>query len=230
MADGADAVDLGPAASHPEAAEVPVAEEIRRLDAVLDRLGDLGAPLSMDSWRPETQRHALGRGVAYVNDIRGFPDPSVYPDLARATATLIVMHSVTGGTRAGRDPVDPAGILERIAAFFDARLAALAAAGVARDRLVADPGMGLFLGGNPEPSVVVLRNLGRLRARLGVPLYVSVSRKGFLGALSGAPLGARGAATLAAELHAAAESVDYIRTHDVRALREALAVAEALRR
>jgi dihydropteroate synthase type 2 len=112
--------------------------------------------------------------------------------------------------------------------FFDSRVAALERAGVARERLILDPGMGFFLGGNCEPSLVVLRSLGSLRARFGLPLLVSVSRKSFLGTLTGRAVPERGAATLAAELFAAAQGVDFIRTHDVRALADALRVRSAL--
>jgi dihydropteroate synthase type 2 len=175
------------------------------------------------------QRWALARGVAYVNDIHGFREPSLYPELARSTVRLVVMHAVGTAGRAARVPTDAASIFDRIVDFFAARVAALEAAGVARDRLVLDPGMGFFLGEGPEPSLVALRRLRELRARFDLPLWVSVSRKSFLGTLTGRDVAERGAATLAAELHAAGLGADYIRTHDVRALKDALVVTRALR-
>ncbi len=99
--------------------------------------------------------------------------------------------------------------------FFDARLAALEAAGVARSRLILDPGMGFFLGTDPQTSLTVLRRLPQLKARYGLPLLVSVSRKSFLQRLTGRD-GERysgGAASLAAELFAIRQGADYIRTH-----------------
>jgi dihydropteroate synthase type 2 len=123
---------------------------------------------------------------------------------------------------------DPATLVPRIEAFLAERAGALVAAGVARERIVVDPGMGFFLGSNPEASLAVLRALPRLRERVGLPLLVSVSRKSFLGALTGRDSGERGPATLAAELYAAAHGADYLRTHDVRQLRDALAVVHAL--
>ena len=119
-------------------------------------------------------------------------------------------------------------ILDSVVEFFEARLAALAAAGVERARCILDPGMGLFLGTGAEPSIAVLRHLGVLRARFALPVLVGVSRKSFLGTLSGRAIDDRGAATLAAELYAARQGVDWIRTHDVRALRDAIAVQGAL--
>ncbi len=88
--------------------------------------------------------------------------------------------------------------------------------------------MGLFLGSNPEPSVAVLKNLAALQRRYGLPLFVSVSRKSFLGALTGRSLSERGAATLAAELWAVLSGVEFIRTHHVAPLRDALAVLSAI--
>jgi len=226
--DGADIVEVGPASSHPEAAAVSAADEISRIDPVLDALHDVNVPVSIDSWRPETQRHGIERGVAMLNDIEGFGRPEMYDELARATCKLVVMHSVRGGARATRDEVTADGVVESIDSFFEVRLAALIAAGIARDRFIIDPGMGLFLGSNPEASVRVLRGLSDLRRRFDLPVLVSVSRKSFLGRLCGRDVADRGAATLAAELYAATRGVDYIRTHDAGALRDALAVMAAL--
>jgi dihydropteroate synthase type 2 len=227
VASGADAIDLGAASSHPDARPVPPDEEIARLAPVLDALVAEGVDVSVDSFSPEVQLFALARGARYLNDIRGFPEPALYPALARTSAQLVVMHSIQRGpaTRAGSDP---ATLLADIDAFFAARIAALEAAGVARERLILDPGMGFFVGRGAEPSLRVLRAVPALRARFGLPVLVSVSRKSFLGALTGAEVHARGAATLAAELFAAQRGADYIRTHDVRALCDGLAVLRAL--
>jgi dihydropteroate synthase type 2 len=226
-ADGADAVDLGAASSHPDAMRVPPALEIERLEPVVAELVAEGVRVSIDSYHPEVQRWALARGVAFLNDIRGFPDASLYAELASASCDLIVMHSVQRGP-ATRAHTDPEAVIAGIDAFFAERIAALEAAGVAHERLLLDPGMGFFLGSDPEPSRLVLRGLGALRTRFGCAVAVSVSRKSFLRALSGREVNESGAATLAAELFAASQGVDWIRTHDVRALRDALTVQQAL--
>jgi len=228
LRDGADVVELGPASSHPDARAVAPEQEIRRLEPLLEPLCGSGVAISVDSFQPETQRFALGRGVAFLNDVRGFPHAELYPELARSAARLVVMHSAAAAGRARRERRDPEAALRSIEAFFDKRVGQLVAAGVARERLVLDPGMGFFLASNPEPSVAALRALPRLRQRFGLPLLVSVSRKSFLGELAGREIADRGAATLAAELFAAARGVDFIRTHDVRALRDALEVWRAL--
>jgi dihydropteroate synthase type 1 len=90
---GSDVVDVGPAASHPDARPVSPADEIRRIAPLLDALSDQMHRVSIDSFQPETQRYALKRGVGYLNDIQGFPDPALYPDIAEADCRLVVMHS-----------------------------------------------------------------------------------------------------------------------------------------
>jgi len=223
--DGADVIDIGAAASNPDAAHVPPAEEIRRLAPIVAALQALGAPISIDSFAPETQRWALSQNVGWLNDITGFAEPALYPELARADARLIVMHNVASrGGRAERIATDRATILDRLHAFFDQRLGALERAGVARARLVIDPGMGFFLGTDPEVSLTVLRRLGELKARYRLPVLVSVSRKSFIRNLAKVDIAKAGPATLAAELYASVQGADYLRTHDVRALAHALSV------
>lgn len=228
-AGGADIVELGAAASNVAAGSVSPEEEIARLDPVLAALADRGIPLAVDTYSPRTQRFALARSLTYLNDIRGFPDPGVYPALAAASCRLVVMHAAGGIGRAEPLDLDAGEVWRRIASFFTERVERLERAGIARDRLILDPGMGLFLSRRPEASVYVLARIGRLKEMFGLPVMISVSRKSFLGALAGRQSPAeRGAATLAAELYAASHGADYIRTHDPAALRDALAVSEAL--
>ncbi|MGD1934830.1 MAG: dihydropteroate synthase [Candidatus Phaeomarinobacter sp.] len=228
MAQGADMIDLGPASSHPDSADVGAAEEISRLGRVLPQLVDAGIPVSVDSFEPDVQLWALGHGVPYLNDIQGFPHSEIYPALASASAKLIIMHGVQGRGRAQRQDVAAADIWDRIFTFFDERLAALQAAGIARERCVLDPGMGFFLGTDPEVSLTVLREIGRLEARYDLPVLVSVSRKSFLRKMTGRDVADIGPATLAAEIFAAKAGARYIRTHAPGALRDALAVTGAL--
>jgi dihydropteroate synthase type 2 len=185
--------------------------------------------LSIDSFQPDVQRFALSRGVDFLNDIQGFPDASLYGELAAADCRLIVMHSVQGRGRARVVNLSPAEVWDRIRGFFTERIAALAAAGIARERLILDPGMGFFLSRRPEASLRALAGIGRLKREFALPVLVSVSRKSFLRALTGRAVADAGPATLAAELFAASEGADYIRTHDPAALHDALRVTAALR-
>lgn len=224
LADGADIIDIGAASSHPDAGPVSPETEIARLAAVVPALHDVGASLSIDSFSTPVQRWALGQGVDYLNDIHGFADPALYPDLAASAAHLIVMHMVQQNGIATRTDVPPDEIFDRILAFFEQRLAALTAAGIARERLILDPGMGFFLGTNPETSLTVLGRLPELEGAFGLPLLVSVSRKSFLKALPGTAE----EASLAAEMFAVRQGASYIRTHAALALRQGLRVLEEL--
>lgn len=224
--DGADIIDIGAASSNPQAAPVPPQTEIARLAAVLPRLN--GLPLSIDTFSTPVQRWALGQGVDYLNDIHGFADPALYPELARATCKLIVMHMVQERGVAVRTDVPPSEIFGRVTAFFDARIAALEQAGVARDRLILDPGMGQFVGTDPENSLILLRRIPELKARYGLPVLISVSRKGFLRRMVNRPAMQAGAASLAAELFAEANGADHIRTHAPGALRDGLKVLKSI--
>lgn len=228
-AEGADVIDLGPASSNPDAAPVPPEEEIRRLAPVLEALAADGIAVSVDSFRPETQAHALARGARYLNDIQGFGEPHFYPVLAASDAHLILMHSIQESGNADRRAAPGGDIVEHICRFFEARIGQLERAGVARGRLILDPGMGFFLGSMPETSFEVLARLGELKTRFGLPLLVSVSRKSFLRAVTGRAPGEAGAASLAAELLAAIGDADYIRTHEPRPLADALAVYATLK-
>jgi dihydropteroate synthase type 2 len=226
---GAAVIDLGAAASNVDAKPVAPAEEIGRLEPVIAALQRDGIAISVDSFQPETQRFALRLGVVFLNDIEGFADPALYPELAATRCRLVVMHAVQGRGRAQRLAVPPAAIWDRIATFFAARIAALEAAGVGRERLILDPGMGFFLSTEAAASLRALISLERLKREFGLPVLLSVSRKSFLGALTGRnEPDALGPATLAAELYAASRGADYIRTHDPGALRDGLLVVAAL--
>jgi len=225
LADGADIIDIGAASSHPDAAPVAPELEIARLASVIPALHDSGASLSIDSFVPQVQAFALEQGVDYLNDIHGFAEPALYSALARAPRTkLIVMHAVQEGGIATRVDIAPEAIMDRILAFFEQRLTALTGAGIARDRLILDPGMGFFLGTNPQTSLTVLERLPELAGAFDLPVLVSVSRKSFLKALPGS----RDEAGVAAELFAVTQGADFIRTHAPGPLREGLKVLEDL--
>ena len=221
---GADIIDIGAASSHPDAQAVAPEVEIARLEAVVPELKAKGFSLSIDSFAPQVQRWALAQQVDYLNDIHGFPDASLYPALAQARARLIVMHMVQPEGVAVRTDVPASEIFGRVTAFFDARIEALTRAGIARDRLILDPGMGQFLGTDPENSWIILRRLPELKARYGLPLLVSLSRKGFLRKLVNRPPLESGAASLAAELFAQAQGAQMIRTHAPGPLRDGLKI------
>ncbi len=227
-AEGADVLDLGAASSNPQAKPVAPDVEIARLAPVVAALMAEGKAVCVDSFSRHVQRWAIRQRVDIINDIAGFPHPELYPELAASDAGLIVMHSVQGGPSALSVSVPAGEIMDRILRFFDARLGALEKAGVARNRLIVDPGMGFFLGTVAQASHKVLRGIAVLKSAFGLPVLVSVSRKSFLRVLTGRKPQEAGAASLAAELFAARMGADFIRTHDPGALKDALAVTAAL--
>lgn len=225
---GTDILELGPASSHPDAEPVSAEDQIARLGPVLDALAEEAIPISVDATNATVLRFALDRGVQYLNDVRGFADASFHPELAAASASLVVVHSLLGEERAKREAATVERVLESIDRFFSMRLDALVRAGISEDRLIVDPGMGFFLGTNPDASIAVLRGIEDLHRRFGRPVFVSVSRKSFLREITGRSVDESGAATLSAELYAAAAGAAFIRTHDPGALRDGIMIRNAL--
>jgi len=231
MEEGADILDIGAASSNPDAKIVSPETEIARLQSVLPALRQKGAVISIDSFSAPVQRRALAQGVDYLNDIHGFAEPSLYPELSAAKVKLIVMHAIQNEGAATRADIPAGEIFDRVVSFFEMRLEALAKAGIGSDRLILDPGMGFFVGSDPQNSLTLLRRLPDLKTRFGLPLLVSVSRKSFLRKITGQsdPAGAAVlAAGLAAELYAYLQGADYLRTHAPGALKAALDVRSAL--
>jgi dihydropteroate synthase len=225
---GADILELGPASSHPDANPVSAKDQIERLVPVIDELDSHALQISVDATNTDVLLYAMRSDVAMLNDVRGFPDPTIYPELADSRASLVVVHSLLERERAERNRATPAQVLDSIDRFFETRFGELVRAGVSEDRLIVDPGMGFFLGRDPKSSLAVLGRIPELRARFGRPLLISVSRKSFLREITGRSIADIGPATLAAELHAARTGADFIRTHDAGALRDALEMTRAL--
>ena len=228
VANGAHVLDVGPASSHPDAGDVSPETEIQRLAAVWDALKATGAPISVDSFQPQTQSWAIAQGADWLNDINGFAVPSLYDELADYDGRLVLMHAIQSKGIATREASPEGDIWTHIFSFFEARLEALMAAGIAQDKITLDPGMGFFLGNKPETSLAVLAGLERLKAAFGLPVLVCVSRKSFLRALSGVSVEESGPISLAGEMLALAQGVDYIRTHDAKQLSDAMKLCDEM--
>ena len=229
LADGADVLDLGAESTHPDAEDVSADEEVQRLQPLVESLLARGATVSIDTTKTEVMRAMTALGVHWLNDVSGFRTGAAMEVAAAAPESVrfVVMFSRSQGPRAERPDADAAPVLDEMRAFFTERLRSFAAAGIARERLVFDPGMGFFLGRAAAPSLRVLKHLAELHA-FGVPLLVSVSRKSFLGEVTGRPVAERGPASLAAELWALRNGASFVRTHDVAALRAAWTVEQAI--
>jgi dihydropteroate synthase type 2 len=227
LREGAARIDIGAESTHPDAEDVSEEEQLRRLEPVLGALVADGAEVSVDTSEPEVMRRALELGARCINDVRALREPGALAAVAPGRCELILMHSTATGARAERREHRPGDWIARIAAFFEERIGACERAGIARERLILDPGLGFFLSSDPAPSLEVLRRVRELR-ELGLPLCLSPSRKSFLGAVLGRGVGERDAGSLACELWCARQGVDWIRTHSVGALADALRIVAAL--
>ena len=226
---GADVLDLGAESTHPDSEDVSAEEELRRLEPVVSALVEQGAEVSIDTTKASVMTAMVAAGARWLNDVNGFRDDASMQAAADAPEQVrfVVMFSRASGGRAERKSAGAVGLLEELRAFFDERLEAFARAGVRAERVVFDPGMGFFLGRDALPSLTVMKHLRALSESHG-PLLVSVSRKSFLGEVTGSSVAHRGPATLAAELWAARHGAGFLRTHDPKALRDALAVEAAI--
>jgi dihydropteroate synthase len=222
-AEGADILDIGAESSRPygNAVAVPLDEERARLAPILPVVVGLGIPVSIDSMKAAVAAWALETGAAIVNDVWGLQrDPDMARVVAEHDAPVIVMHN--------RDAADPRiDIVADVTAFFERSLAIAARAGIARERIVLDPGIGF--GKTPEQSLTCIARLDAWRG-FGLPLLVGASRKRFIHSVVPSEPAERLGGSLAAHLLAVENGAAIIRVHDVAPTVQALAVAAAIRR
>jgi dihydropteroate synthase len=221
-AEGADILDIGAESTRPYGGAVAVTleEEKRRLAPVLPVVLELGLAVSIDTMKAGVAAWALDAGAAVANDVWGLQrDPDMARVVAERGVPVIVMHN--------RDAADPAiDIMADIAAFFSRSLEIADRAGIARDKIVLDPGIGF--GKTPEQSIVALAHLAELKS-FGLPLLIGASRKRFIDSVSPAPPDLRIGGSIAAHLIAAETGAAIIRAHDVAETVQALKVAAAIR-
>lgn len=220
--EGADILDIGGESTRPGAGEVSQPEEARRVLPVIEALvaENPGLVISIDSYKAATARAALSLGARIVNDVWALQrDPAMAETVAEFGAGLVLMHNRTG--------IDPdLDIVADMEHFFTRSLDLASRAGVPLDRIALDPGIGF--GKSLEQNLAAIRALPRLGATFGTATLLGVSRKSFLGLITGKPVGERFAATLAADSYGLTIGADVIRVHDVAAHRDAARVIAAL--
>ncbi|HUR69986.1 MAG TPA: dihydropteroate synthase [Candidatus Thermoplasmatota archaeon] len=231
LREGADILDVGGESTRPGAAPVSAEDELRRVLPVVKRLAAAGARVSVDTWKASVARECLEAGAHVVNDVTAGRDPAMFDVVARAGAGLVLMH-MQGEPRTMQHAPRYDDVVKEVASFLVERARAAKAAGIARERIALDPGIGF--GKAPEHNLALVRGLRDI-ARLGHPVLVGASRKMFIGLLTkeGAEVPSpvdRLEGTLAAHLVARERGADVIRAHDVRAHRRAFAVADAIGR
>lgn len=226
--EGADLLDLGGESTRPGAARIDEAEEISRVVPVLRALrARFDLPLSVDTRKAAVARAAIAEGADVVNDVSALGDPEMGAVVAAAGVGLVLMHMRGTPETMQADPRyrDVAG---EVAAELSGALERALAAGIEAERVVVDPGIGFAKTG--DHNLELIAHLDRLLA-LGRPILLGPSRKAFLGALlGGAPAEERAVATAAACVMGRLRGAAVFRVHDLRPVREALVVADAIQR
>ena len=222
--DGADILDIGGESSRPGAPTLTVHEEWRRLEPVLKAAVGLGVPVSVDTCKTDVMQRALDLGVDIINDIRALEAPGALAVVAsHGRCGVCLMHMQGAPETMQTQPRYP-DVVAEVKAYLGQRLAALTEAGVSPQRVTLDPGIGF--GKTPAHNVELLQRQADL-LDLGRPLLLGWSRKSTLGHLTGQPVEARLAASLAAALAAVTRGARIVRVHDVGATADALKIWRA---
>jgi dihydropteroate synthase len=222
IAEGADIIDVGAESTRPYGGAVAVTAEteLERLEPILPALKDLGVPISIDTTKAEVAAWAVSAGASIVNDVWGLQrDPDMARVVAEGGVPVIIMHN--------RQAADPAiDIMADIEAFFARSLAIADTAGIARDLIVLDPGIGF--GKTPEQSMAAIGDLARLKP-FALPLLVGASRKRFIDSVVPSAPDRRIGGSIASHLLAVENGAAIVRAHDVAETVQALRVAAAIR-
>lgn len=212
VAEGAVIVDVGGESTRPGAAAVSVEDELARVLPVVERLArELPVPVSIDTSKPEVIRAAADAGAGMINDVYALRRPGALEAAARSALPVCLMH-MQGEPRTMQQSPRYDDIVSDVEAFLRERMAACEAAGIARERILVDPGFGF--GKTDEHNLALLRALPRIAA-IGPPVLVGLSRKSMIGRLTGRGVDQRLAGSLALALAAVAGGARLVRAHDV---------------
>lgn len=222
--EGADLLDIGGESTRPGAVPVTLDEERRRVLPVLEALADAGVPLSIDTQKPELMREAITAGAAMINDVNGFQAPGALDAVAGGNCAICIMHKQGDPQTMQRSP-QYADVVMEVRDYLRQRIAAAEQAGIARERMVVDPGFGF--GKTLNHNLELLQRLDEIAAP-GVPVLAGLSRKSMIGKLTGRDSGDRLAGSVAAALFAVQRGAAIVRVHDVAATRDAFAVWSAV--
>lgn len=220
VAEGADIIDVGGESTRPGSQEISAQEELKRILPVIERLAkEIDVPLSIDTYKAEVAEAALQAGAHIVNDVWGMQrDPQMASVVARYGVPVIAMHNQKGTHY-------PGDIMEEICKYFRKSIQIGVEAGIEREKIILDPGIGF--GKTPEQSMEVMARLGELND-LGQPILLGTSRKSMIGAILDLPPGERLEGTLATTVMGIIQGVDIVRVHDVQENVRAAQVADAI--
>ena len=221
---GAELIDVGGESGVTGVAPLDPEDEVRRVVPLVERLANDGVTVSVDTWKPPVARAALDAGAAMINDVSGLLDPLIADACAAAGAGLVLVHTRARPKHKEFPAYDD--VLTDVSAFLRERMAMVAERGVEEERIVLDPGPDFAK--TPAQTIDVLRGLGGL-AELGRPVLLAVSRKDFIGAVTGRGPRERLSGTLAAVGEGVDAGATILRVHDVAEVRDFLEVRDALR-
>lgn len=221
--EGADIIDVGGESTRPGSDPVREEEELRRVIPVIERLAhEVTVPISIDTYKPRVAEAALIAGARMVNDVSGLRNEEMIAVVARAHVPVVIMHML-GEPKSMQENPEYRDVVDDIKHFFEDRIRIAQVAGITD--VILDPGIGF--GKKLEHNLEILRRLREFET-LGLPILVGVSRKSFIGALSGAPVEERLPGSIAAAVIAVGNGASIVRVHDVKATRQALAIVNAV--
>lgn len=223
--EGADILDIGGESTRPGAVPVSLEDELQRVIPVIRQLApQAGVPISIDTYKPQVMQAAIEAGAAIVNDIYALQQPGALEAVANSRAGVCLMHMQGTPQTMQLDP-QYADVVAEVRDFLQARMQAAMDAGIARERIVLDPGFGF--GKRTEHNIALLHSLPSL-AELNRPLLVGLSRKSVLGHLTGGNVDTRLHASIAASVISAMKGAKILRVHDVKATADALKIVAAV--
>ena len=223
---GADMIDIGGESGVTNRPPVDPEEEIKRVVPLIERVtAELGALVSVDTYKPSVARAAIAAGACIVNDVSGLLDPGLADVCANTGAALVLMHTRVAPKQKLLDPSYDGRIVDDVLTFLRERMELALARGVAAEQLIVDPGPDFAK--TPSQTVEMLRSLDRIH-ELERPVLLAVSRKDFVGAITRRPPRQRLAGTLAALAHGVRAGAHILRVHDVAEAADFLAVSSVL--
>jgi dihydropteroate synthase len=227
VSEGADLLDVGGESTRPGAQRVEAAEQLRRILPVLSRIAELPVTISVDTTLSEVARAAVDHGAHVINDISaGRDDPQMFPLAAKVRKPIVLMHML-GQPATMQDAPTYTDVVAEVSAFLQERMAAAESAGITRDNILLDPGIGF--GKQVHHNLTLIRDLSRFTA-LGRPLVVGTSRKRFIGRITGETTPAdRVIGTAASVAWTIANGAAVVRVHDVRPMVQVARLVRAIR-
>ena len=221
---GVDLIDIGGESTRPGSPSVPVEEELRRVMPAVYALQGLGKALSVDTCKPQVMREAIIAGADMINDINGFRAPGAIEAVKDSDCGLCIMHMQGTPQDMQVQPVYQ-DVVREVIEFLRERVDSLLAAGIERERICVDPGLGF--GKSVEHNYALLRGTARIEKELGLPVLIGLSRKSMIGAVTGRPVEERLSGSIAGALAAVAHGAKIVRVHDVAETVDALKVWRA---